>query len=108
MAKFSLNPPATFKAKVFIPLAGSAPAEVLCEFKYRNRTELDVFRDGLANMTDPEAVEAVLVGWDLVEEFSAENIERLVVTYPGAGFAILNEYTRQLFGAVGARSLTGG
>lgn len=98
MPQLSLNPPSTFKAKAAIPMAGGKPVEVEFEFKHRTKTEADEFRDSLSDMDDVSAVEAMLVGWSLADEFTSENVRRLVESYPGSAFAIGAAYLRELYG----------
>ncbi|QQP97936.1 phage tail assembly chaperone [Lysobacter enzymogenes] len=98
MAKLSLNPSPTFDQVVKIPVpAGEAP--VKCTFKHRGRKELQVFLEDIKGMTTEEVVRAVVLGWDLDDAFTPENVERLCNEYPGAGAAIFNTYIVEASGA---------
>lgn len=98
MAKLSLKPDATFKAKVAVPIPGGN-ADIECEFKYRSREAaqkwIEAKRD---DESDAEVLLDCMAGWDLDDEFNPENIKRLCSTYPGAGHAIVTRYLSELAG----------
>jgi len=99
MARLSLNPAPTFKAKVGIPVPGADPAPVECTFKYRTRTELTAWlKDSDPKQADPDLLMDLLLGWDLDDTFNAENVARLCDAYPGAGLAIYGAYLTELRG----------
>lgn len=99
MAKLKLNPEPTFKAKVGVPVPGGRPVEVLFTFKHRTRDELLAWIDESHGARDYESVEQCVVAWELEDEFTRENIERLCNNYPGAGLAIVGAYLDELRGA---------
>jgi hypothetical protein len=99
MAKIKLTPEPTFKAKVGIPRPGATPAQVEFTFKHRDRDALLEFIEGGHDQKDVEAVMAVAIAWELDDEFNADNVERLVKNYPGAGFAIIETYLSESRGA---------
>ena len=99
MAKLRLNPEPTFKAKVGVPVPGSRPAEVLFTFKHRTRDEIIDWVDTSRDANDVESVMACAVGWDLDDEFNAENVGRLCNNFPGSGVAIVGVYLDELRGA---------
>ena len=99
MARLRLDPAPTFKAKVGIPVPGLGPADVEFTFHHRSRKEITAWRDAAAEATDAEAVMQMALGWDLDDEFNAENVERLCDNYPGAGTAIFVGYLAELRGA---------
>lgn len=99
MARLKLNPEPTFKAKVGIPVPGSRPAEVLFTFKHRTRDDVIAWAEGSREQNDVESVLDCVVGWDLDDEFNAENVERLCNNYPGSGLTIVAAYLDELRGA---------
>lgn len=103
MTKLKLNPEPTFKAPVSIPVAGSAPVSVGFTFKYRTRTELREYAKALAELADDanevETFKDFVVGWELDDPFTDENIARLLDAYPGAGGEVTSTYMRESFGA---------
>lgn len=97
MARLKLNPDATFKAKVAVPVPGGT-ADVLCEFKYRDAKALRAYSEAHKDDADVDAILACVVGWDLDDAFDADSVEQLCNAYPGAAFAILSRYHRELLG----------
>lgn len=102
MAKLKLNPEPTFKAKVKIPVPGGAPVPVEFTFKHKGRAELKewltVPQDG-PQESESFYVRQFVAGWELDDEFSDDNIERLCDSYPGAASAILDAYIDEMRGA---------
>lgn len=99
MAKLKLNPAPTFKAKVGIPVHGSAkPVEVEFTFKHRPRSDLMPWLDAQKERPDAELVMEIAEGWELDDEFNAENCARLCDNYAGAGQAIVLGYLEELSG----------
>lgn len=98
MAKLRLNPDPTFTAKVGIPVAGGEPADVVFTFKHRSRSALIAWTEECADKPDPEVVAEMVIGWDLDDAFTPENIARLCDSYPGAGPAIYVAYLGEIRG----------
>ena len=98
MAKLKLNPEPTFKAKVPIPVPGSAPVLVSFTMKWRKREEVSDWLEAAKDMTDAQIIMDCAVGWELDDEFTAENAERLCNTYMGAGREFLSAYVDELRG----------
>lgn len=121
-AKFKLVPGGTFKHKVEIPMAGTDELQKLeFVFKRLNTDELkDVQknfqtrveeldeqykttalsateRDEILRPYMVEYVLAVAEGWELKDEFGAENLAVLLVNYPRAFEAISIQYQRELW-----------
>lgn len=94
--------PPTFKRDVALPHpAGNQ--EVEFEFRTRDRPELADFTGRLAKgMTDEKAIAEVATGWNLSDKFTAANIKKLCLLFPGAGHAIVQEY---LQASTGMRAL---
>ena len=114
MAKFKLIQKPTFKAPVMIQRAGYNAEKVEFEFKYLDRTALAELYTGWNERHDELgkqvgdmdlkaftaaqiALQAdqlldVVVGWDIEEEFTPENVLILVNSINSAPKAVLNAY----------------
>ena len=96
MAKFTLQPNPTFKAKVKIPVPGAdKEPEVEFTFKFRDRDELAAL---LERAKDQELIKTVMemtAGWDLSDEFNADNVGLLDRTYIGALGRVIEAYWNQ-------------
>lgn len=98
MPKLTLNPNPTFKAKVGIPVAGAAePAEVEFTFKHRTTEALELWMNESAE--DLKKVLDMADGWDLPDEFTEENVKKLLQNYFGAATAIITTYLAELLKA---------
>ncbi|KGQ19934.1 TfmS protein [Lysobacter dokdonensis DS-58] len=98
MAKLKLNPEPTFKADVPVPVPGAGPVKVKFTFKWRKRDEIVDWLESAKDMTDAEIIMDSAIGWELDDEFNAENAERLCNTYTGAGREFVNTYLDELRG----------
>lgn len=98
MAKLSLVASPTFKAKVGIPVAGGDTVDVEFTFKHRTRKELGEFIQPGDERGDLDTVMACATGWELVEEFTRDNVETLIENYGGAALAIYLKYLDELSG----------
>ncbi|OCW22759.1 phage tail assembly chaperone [Pseudomonas sp. S3E12] len=114
MAKFKLIQKPTFKAPVMIQRAGANAEKVEFEFKYLDRTALAELYTGWNERHDELgkqvgdmhlkaftaaqiALQAdqmldVVLGWDIEEEFTLENVRILVNSINSAPKAVLNAY----------------
>lgn len=97
MAKLTLNPPPTWQKAVDLPVPGGT-ASVTFTFRRKDLPQLKEFIAKLGEMSDTDAVAAVVTGWNLDDIFDAESVAKLCTTYPGSGFAILREYMRESLG----------
>lgn len=88
----------TFDLTVDIPRPGHEPARIRFTFRYRRRAELQELTGRLQKLEDSRAVAEVITGWDLADEFNAQNIRALCETLPGAGYAIVQAYLDASFG----------
>lgn len=88
----------TFELTVDIPRPGHEPARIRFAFRYRGRAELHELTARLEKLEDSRAVGEVITGWDLEDEFTAQNIRALCETLPGAGYAIVQAYLDASFG----------
>ena len=98
--KLTLQANPTFKTVVGIPVPGEkdvAPVEFI--FKHRTKSELKVWREAI-NLDDEgitlEHILDIAQGWDLPDEFNAENVTRMLDQYPGSGLAIFAKYISEL------------
>jgi hypothetical protein len=98
MAKLKLNPEPTFRAKVPVPVPGAGSSPVAFNFKWRKREEVVDWLDTAKDMTDAQIIMDCAIGWDLDDEFTLENAERLCNTYAGAGREFVNTYLDELRG----------
>jgi hypothetical protein len=101
MAKIKLQPDPTFKAKVEIAIPGGAPVGVSFTFKYRTRQEMDRFIESVNDNAfddDVKMVLAMVVGWELDDTFSEENVRILVDSYISSPVAIFETYCREITG----------
>jgi hypothetical protein len=94
MKKFKLKPDPTFNASVPMPVPGSEPAEIFCTFRHRSREEMAKLVEDRPE--DADFVMAMLTGWDLEDEFSRDNVERLLGNYQAAAIAISKVYFAEL------------
>ncbi|WP_426287548.1 phage tail assembly chaperone [Luteibacter sp. E-22] len=100
MAKIKLDPNPTFSAPVSIPVHGGEPVAVSFTFRHRTRSAWEAWlKDELPGMEDADVIRALACGWELDDEFTRENIERLLENYGGANMAVFNAYERELSGA---------
>lgn len=97
MARLKLNPDPTFKLKVRVPVPGG-DAEVTFTFKYRDREVMKAWTEQTAKMAEADALMDIAEGWDLADEFSRENVETLCRNYPGAAYAAVFAYCKELVG----------
>lgn len=96
--KLSLNAAPTFKAKVAIPVAGGKPADVEMVFKHRTKKQIKEFLAEIADKEDTALVLDMVSGWELEDPFSAESVDKLLDSYPGAALAIHRKYLDELYG----------
>lgn len=98
MAKLKLSAEPTFKSIVNIPVPGAGSVPVQFTFKHRTRKEA---AEWLQNRK-PDDVDVIMdcvVAWELDDELNADNVDRMLQSYHGAGFAILSSYLDELRGA---------
>ncbi|QHR76430.1 hypothetical protein jat_50 [Escherichia phage jat] len=109
---FTLDPKPTFKLPIEIPRPGeSEPGKMTFTVRHRpidefSQTMQDTERklseyddndpDGFNVMV--EAIMHVAEGWNLPDEFNAENVRRLVVNYPRAFGVFHTSYYLELMG----------
>jgi hypothetical protein len=96
MAKLKLNPDPTFKAKVEISAAGAGVDPVEFTFKHRTRDEMDAFLKSSGDLKDAKLIMEMAVGWELVDAFTEENLNKLAQNYITAPQAIFSTYLDEL------------
>ncbi|WP_426269141.1 phage tail assembly chaperone [Dyella kyungheensis] len=98
MAKLKLTAEPTFTAPVEIPVAGKDPVKVSFTFRHRTKDEL---ADWLKQKfeTDELAILECATGWELDDEFNAENVALLCQSYIAATGSIISAYITELRGA---------
>lgn len=99
MSKFKLDPSPTFKATVQIPVHGGDSIPVVFEFKHRTRDQMDEFyKPKKARAVEEQAMD-MLAGWELDDEFNAENVAKLLQNYMGAAAALVTAYVTEMMQA---------
>ena len=91
--------PATFRLPVTLNAPGGTDVVVEFEFKTRKTDDLEDLSAKLATMTDPQAVAAVCVGWDLEDKFGPAAIKKLCATVPSAGHSVVRAYLDAQYGS---------
>ncbi|TQK10254.1 phage tail assembly chaperone [Herbaspirillum sp. SJZ107] len=99
MAKISLDPNPTFKAKAPIHVPGGRKAEIEFKFKYRDADEFKDFTEKLEGRSDVDILMDIAVDWDLDEAFDKQSVEKLTKKYIGSARSVLNTYVDELTGA---------
>lgn len=99
MTKLSIVAAPTFKAKVSIPVAGSAPVDVEFTFKHRTKAALAEFTASRAEKSDLETFLDMVCGWDFAEEFSAETAETMLQNFVAAPVPIFRAYIEEMYQA---------
>lgn len=96
MGKLKLVASPTFKAKVGIPVAGGKAVDVEFVFRHRTKTELDEFIKTRAEKSDVDSFLDMIAGWDLEDEFNADNVQLLLENYIGAAVTTYRAYIDEL------------
>lgn len=86
----------TFKATVPIPIPGGEPVNVVVTFKHRTVVQLAEFEEWVEGKPNREVVMSCVIGWELDDEFTPDNVDRLLDNYHGAARAIAKTYIREL------------
>ncbi len=98
MAKLKLNPEATFKHVVQIPVPGGEPVGVEFVFKSRGKKALAQFMQQHEEWT-AETVMDCVVGWGFSEPFTRENVDLLIENYPQAVYRVVGGYSDEIWNA---------
>lgn len=99
MAKLKLKHDDSFKQSVSICVPGGEVGEVVFEFHWFGQKKIQKFWEEVSEkgMSDVDVTLAIAKGWDLEEEFNAENIAELYDSYPMAAVSVLRAYNEGLF-----------
>lgn len=98
MAKLKLVAEPTFIVPVEIPVAGKDSVKVSFTFKHRPKAELAEWLQKKYD-SDEMAVMECAVGWELDDEFNADNVGLLCQSYIAATGSIISAYINELRGA---------
>jgi hypothetical protein len=90
-----LHPGDRFKADVTIPLVGASPTTRNLTFRYRDKPALKIFVEKMEQLDDLQMVQEVVLGWDLEDEFTPENVRAFLDHVPEAAICILRTYMRE-------------
>jgi hypothetical protein len=99
MAKLKLKPDPTFKRKVGITTHDGKVVEVEFTFRHRSRDAAKLLEEEVKGKSDAEIILLVATGWELEDEFTADNLAVLSDNYVAASTEIFMEYLRALNGA---------
>lgn len=95
-AKLQLVAAPTFKWPVNIPVAGEESAPVVFTFRHRTRSQFAEFQASVEGRRDIDVVMDMVVGWDLVDTFTTDNVDTLLENHMGAGTSIFEVYRQEL------------
>ena len=98
---FALQPKATFKAEISIPVPGGAAGKINFEFKRLGKKAIRALFDSLqkegVDREDADVLSEIVAGWSGVDtEFSQEALATLADAYPGAVTAIIVGYNKEM------------
>ena len=96
MAKFSLDPNPTFKAKVQIPIPGGDDVPVEFTFKHRTRDDVKAFIDTIDGRSDVDLILDIAEGWELADAFNRDSVEKLTQNYHGSASSVFETYIEEL------------
>lgn len=99
MSTLKLNPDATFKHTVYIPVAGGEPQPLELVYKWRSAKAMDEFTEKHKDGFGADAVMDCVSGWNLDAEFNRENVEKLLENYLLAALRIVTGYIDEVFNA---------
>lgn len=99
MSKLKLKADPTFRRKVGLTTHDGKVVEVEFTFKHRTKSEAKKLEDEIKGKDDAEVIMLVAGGWELEDEFNADNLRVLAENYMAASVEIFFEYTRALNGA---------
>lgn len=99
MAKLTLAVNPTFPVTVSISKAGAESVTLKLTCKHRTKAQLDEFIKSRTDKEDVATIQDMATGWDLEDEFTADNIELMCQNYIAAPLEIYRAYIDQLVGA---------
>jgi hypothetical protein len=92
--KLVANP--TFETSVDIPIHGGTDVKVKFVFKHRTKTEIKSWEKSIKGKTDAEVILEMVESWELDDELTIENAEKLTENYAGAALAIIKKYLEEI------------
>ena len=98
-SKLKLQPSPTFTCTVESPVPGAESVPVVFEFKHYSVSGIEEFWQEAMGRPDLESAALLVVGWDLEDEFTADNLHSLLNNYPGSAVALINAYSTELWRA---------
>lgn len=96
MGKLVLQPNPRFKGTVEIPRAGENPANIKFTFIHRTKSALDELIKTRFGESDVDSFMAMVSGWELKDEFNADNVAALLENYISAAQATYQTYVHLL------------
>lgn len=97
---FKLQPNPTFEANITIPIGGGQEGKIKFKFKRLGKKALrELFASLQDNedRDDAEVISEIVEGWSGVDtDFSRDALDTLCDAYPGAAFAIISGYNKEL------------
>lgn len=97
-SKFQLTAKPTFKKKVSLPIPGAQPEKVEFVFHHKTSDELSEYLMTMVGRDIVECLLDILAGWDLEDEFSADNVKKLHQQFPSCWSPINEAYLDELAG----------
>lgn len=99
MAKLKLKADPTFNRKVGLTTHAGAVVEVEFTFKHRTRDAAKKLEEEIKGKDDAEVIMLVACGWELEDEFNADNLRILADNYMASAIEVFREYVQALNGA---------
>lgn len=96
MKKFSIDPNPTFRFPVAIPVPGGQAADVVFTFRHKTKTEMNDLIKRAETLSEVDLIMEVACGWELVDQFTTENVTRMIDNYIGSAGAIFSAYIGEL------------
>lgn len=96
MPKISINPAPTFKKAVPVPDPGNGFVDVVLTFKHRSKKAMDEFIASVKERSDVENFMAMVVGWELEDEFNLDNVTALLDGRMGTSVSAFETYVNEL------------
>lgn len=97
--KITLGKVPDFKLPVAFKMPGGEEAEIIFTVRHHKANEIqELYNDDKKPMKDGDLIMHLASGWDLDEEFNAENAAELIALFPGVSLALMREYMMALVG----------
>lgn len=98
---FKLDPAPTFPAKVSLSIPGVEKKSVVeFEFQYKNKEQLKDFRSRVDELPEADAILEIVTNWKGFDnDFTQENLKKLLLNFPGSGREIYTAYLEESYGA---------